>query len=208
MPSVPRVATDFAQSVEKELKGLKMAGTRFKVRFSQPPCDKSASPWLCVNDRLLSATGVDQATFMIAPNVGETLKPLSATASGGELSRVVLALKAILAASDSVGTIIFDEVDAGIGGSQAAALGRKLKRLADGGQILVVTHLPQVASLANHHIRISKVTDGKATRTGAHVLDAEERIDELARMLGGVEITAKTREHAAEMLAGAPQKRA
>ena len=134
--------------------------------------------------------------------------PLSRVASGGELSRMSLSIQVIASDGSTIPTMVFDEVDSGVGGGVAEMVGRRLAEVARDRQVLCVTHLPQVASLADHHIRISKVTDGKATRTRAHVLDQEERVDELARMLGGVEITAKTREHAAEMLAGAPQKRA
>jgi DNA repair protein RecN (Recombination protein N) len=119
-----------------------------------------------------------------------------------------LSIQVVASGGSTIPTMVFDEVDSGVGGGVAEMVGRRLAEVSRDRQVLCVTHLPQVASLADHHIRISKVTDGKVTRTGAHVLEREERIDELARMLGGVEITAKTREHAAEMLAGAPQKRA
>jgi len=104
--------------------------------------------------------------------------------------------------------MVFDEVDSGVGGSVAEMVGRRLRELAEHRQVLCVTHLPQVASLADQHFRINKVSDGKATRTGASELGKDERIEELARMLGGVEITQKTIDHAAEMLAGADRKRA
>ena len=136
------------------------------------------------------------------------MAPLNKVASGGELSRVLLALKGVLATGDRVATYVFDEVDAGVGGAVAEAIGLRLRRAASEHQVLCVTHLPQVASLADQHFRISKVTDGKSTRTQVHALAKEERIEELARMLGGVEITRKTLDHAAEMLAGAARKRA
>ena len=142
-----------------------------------------------------------QAVFTIAPNVGEALKPLSAIASGGELSRVVLALKAILAETDAVGTVIFDEVDAGIGGGVAEIVGRRLRELGDHHQVLCVTHLPQVASQSHQHIRVTKLTDGRRTRTVLTPLGDDEKVEELARMLGGENITAKTLAHAREMLA-------
>jgi DNA repair protein RecN (Recombination protein N) len=104
--------------------------------------------------------------------------------------------------------MVFDEVDSGVGGGVAEMVGRRLQELGESRQVLCVTHLPQVASLADQHFRISKVTDGKATRTGIQTLSGDERVEELARMLGGVEITAKTLEHAAEMLAGGRRKRA
>ena len=134
--------------------------------------------------------------------------PLSKVASGGELSRMSLAIQVIASDGSAIPTMVFDEVDSGVGGGVAEKVGRRLAELGTSRQVLCVTHLPQVASLAAQHFRISKVTDGKATRTNAQALGKNERIDELARMLGGVEITKKTLDHAAEMLSGAPKKRA
>ena len=138
------------------------------------------------------------------------MRPLENVASGGELSRVLLALKSSGAGGDAskTQTYVFDEVDSGVGGGVAEMVGRRLSELGENRQVLCVTHLPQVASLAAQHFRISKVTDGKVTRTGVAELSREERIEELARMLGGVEITQKTIDHAAEMLDGADRKRA
>lgn len=196
-----RVATNFAESVEKELEGLKMAGTRFSVRFSRAPCDKHTSPWLCVDGDLLSATGIDQAAFIISPNVGESLKPLASIASGGELSRVVLALKAILAKTDAVGTVIFDEVDAGIGGAVADVVGKKLQALSNKHQLICITHLPQIARFGSHHYYIEKqVKDGR-TITTIRPMDQEDRIKEIARMLGGEKITRTALEHARTLMA-------
>ena len=129
-------------------------------------------------------------------------------ASGGELSRMSLAVQVIASGGSAIPTMVFDEVDSGVGGGVAEMVGRRLAELSSDRQVLCVTHLAQVASLADHHLRINKVTDGKSTRTGVKELDPDERVDELARMIGGVEITDKTREHAAEMLAGVPEKRA
>ena len=134
--------------------------------------------------------------------------PLSKVASGGELSRMSLSIQVIASDGSAIPTMVFDEVDSGVGGGVAEMVGRRLAELGEHRQVLCVTHLPQVASLATQHFRISKVTDGKATRTGVHVLSHDERIEELARMLGGVDITQKTLDHAAEMLAGAGEKRA
>jgi DNA repair protein RecN (Recombination protein N) len=132
--------------------------------------------------------------------VGEAIKPLAAIASGGELSRVVLALKAILAQSESVETVVFDEVDAGIGGNVAEMVGRKLATLARHHQILCITHLPQIAKFGNHHFRIAKtVADGR-TSTRINHLSANERVEEIARMLGGEQITQTTMAHAQELL--------
>lgn len=196
-----RAAADFCRSVETELAGLKMEGTRFDIDFSHPPCGSQTPAWFCLEGRLLSATGIDTAAFMIAPNVGESLKPLAAIASGGELSRVVLALKAILAETDAVGTVIFDEVDAGIGGGVADVVGRKLKSLARKHQILCITHLPQIARCGKHHYHIQKQVRGGRTTTTIRPMDETARIEEIARMLGGEKITATARKHAKALLA-------
>jgi len=194
------VAADFAESVEKELEGLKMAGTRFSVSLSPLPCGKPASPWLRVDDNLLSATGIDQAAFMIAPNVGESLKPLAAIASGGELSRVVLALKAILAETDAVGTIIFDEVDAGIGGAVADVVGKKLEALSKKHQLICITHLHQIARFGDQHYHIEKQVKNGRTTTTIRPMDQEARIKEIARMLGGEIVTRTALEHARTLM--------
>ena len=195
-----KVASDFAESVEKELEGLKMAGTRFGVSLSPLPCSKPASPWLRVDDNLLSATGIDQAAFMIAPNVGETLKPLASIASGGELSRVVLALKAILAETDAVGTVIFDEVDAGIGGAVAEVVGKKLEALSKKHQLICITHLPQIARFGDQHYYIEKQVKNGRTTTTIRPMDQEDRIKEIARMLGGEIVTRTALEHARTLM--------
>jgi DNA repair protein RecN (Recombination protein N) len=196
-----RVATNLAQAMETQLADLKMASTRVSVRLSPIDGGKHASPWLCVDDGRLTSTGIDQAAFMIAPNVGEALKPLAAIASGGELSRVVLALKAILAATDAVGTIIFDEVDAGIGGAVADVVGKKLDALAKKHQLICITHLPQIARFGDHHYYIAKKVKKGRTTTTIRPMDREARIRELARMLGGEEITRTALEHARALLA-------
>ena len=189
-------ARKFESAVSDAMAGLGMPGGRFEIAIT---------PLARGDER---ASGLDHIEFLISANPGQPAMPLSKVASGGELSRMSLSIQVIASDGSTIPTMVFDEVDSGVGGGVAEMVGRRLAEVATDRQVLCVTHLPQVASLANHHIRISKVTDGKATRTGAHILGREERVDELARMLGGVEITAKTREHAAEMLAGAPQKRA
>lgn len=194
-------AAHLAESVEKELEGLMMAGTRFSVHFFSVPCNMQASPWLCVDGNLMTATGIDQAAFMIAPNIGESLKPLASIASGGELSRVVLALKAILAETDAVGTVIFDEVDAGIGGAVADVVGRKLKTLSKKHQLICITHLPQIARFGGYHYYIEKQVKNGRTTTAIKPMDQEERIKEIARMLGGEKITRTALEHARTLMA-------
>jgi DNA repair protein RecN (Recombination protein N) len=153
-----------------------------------------------VEGRFLTENGLDTVRFMIAPNVGEEIKPLSAIASGGELSRVVLALKSILAENDDVATIVFDEVDAGIGGGIAEVVGRKISELSRFHQVLCITHLPQIARFGTHHYKISKQVANGRTISLIRPLDKNERIDEIARMLGGIEITETTLAHAREIL--------
>ncbi len=192
-----KVAADrFAGEVSEAMSGLGMPGGAFDVaiRLLEP---EHARAW-----------GVDDVEFVISANPGQPLQPLSKVASGGELSRMSLAIQVIASDGSDIPTMVFDEVDSGVGGGVAEMVGRRLQELGDSRQVLCVTHLPQVASLADQHLRISKVSDGKVTRTGVQRLDADERTQELARMLGGVEITRKTLEHAAEMLAGGARKRA
>jgi DNA repair protein RecN (Recombination protein N) len=191
-----------ARQVEAELASLRMSGTRMEVDLPALPASDGADPFFTDQGRTLSENGAERAVFMIAPNVGENIKPLAATASGGELSRVVLALKAILAQSDALETVVFDEVDAGIGGEVAEVVGRKLSALAQHHQILCITHLPQIARHGRHHFRIAKtVTEGRTLTTIAP-LRGDERVTEIARMLGGEKITATTLQHAGELLAG------
>ncbi|KJS32282.1 MAG: hypothetical protein VR64_07060 [Desulfatitalea sp. BRH_c12] len=193
------VARRLSKNVEKELTALKMDGTRFVVALQTLQATDDA-PYLSADGRGLTESGSDRAVFMMAPNVGEAIKPLAAIASGGELSRVVLALKAILARSDALETVVFDEVDAGIGGGVADMVGKKLAALASRHQILCITHLPQIAKYGDHHFRIVKsVADGR-TRTTITPLEPEERVAEIARMLGGEQMTATTLQHAREML--------
>jgi DNA repair protein RecN (Recombination protein N) len=145
------------------------------------------------------ATGLERAEFLFSPNPGETPRPLVRIASGGELSRLMLALKQVHPESD-VPTLVFDEVDTGIGGATSALVGKKLKKVAREQQVLCITHLPQVASCADHHYRVEKrVVDGR-TATGVNLLDEESRVAEIARMLGGVTVTGRTLEHAREMI--------
>lgn len=193
-------AKGLAAKVEHELTSLKMSGTRFAVELEQIPAEKEVHPQMICEGKQITESGLDRAVFMIAPNVGEAIKPLAAIASGGELSRVVLALKAILAQSDSVETVVFDEVDTGIGGNVAEMVGRKLAALAHHHQILCITHLPQIAKFGDHHFRIAKSVANGRTSTTINHLSADERIEEIARMLGGEQITQTTMAHAQELL--------
>jgi DNA repair protein RecN (Recombination protein N) len=149
------------------------------------------------------AAGRDRVEFEISTNPGAPFAPLTKIASGGELSRFILALKVSLAEEGGAGTMIFDEVDRGVGGAVAAAIGERLARLAQRAQILVVTHSPQVAARADRHWLIQKRSDGLVARTGIHMLDAIERQEEIARMLSGAEITDEARAQAQRLLAAA-----
>jgi DNA repair protein RecN (Recombination protein N) len=144
--------------------------------------------------------GADEIEFLVAANPGQPPKPLAKVASGGELSRISLAIQVAAVESARLPCLVFDEVDAGIGGGVAEIVGRQLRTLSDRAQVLCVTHLPQVASQAQNHVRVAKLTDGRTTRTTLTALPATDRVEEIARMLGGVEITERAREHAAEML--------
>ena len=149
----------------------------------------------------ISQHGVDDITFYISANPGQKPQPLSNVASGGELSRMSLAIQVITSNGTNIPTMIFDEVDSGIGGAIAEVVGNKLKDLGQNKQVLCVTHLAQVASKGKSHIRINKLTDNKKTKIYATQLNSDERIEEIARMIGGIELTEKTREYAKEMLA-------
>jgi DNA repair protein RecN (Recombination protein N) len=191
-----KAAKVFAAKVTEAMKSLGMPGGLFEIALTALDAE-AARPW-----------GLDRIDFLISANPGQAPQPLAKIASGGELSRMSLAIQVIASDGSTIPTMVFDEVDSGVGGGVAEMVGRRLQELAVSRQVLCVTHLPQVASLANQHLRVSKVSDGKFTRTKVQALGKQERIEELARMLGGVEITRKTLAHAAEMLAAAPKKRA
>jgi DNA repair protein RecN (Recombination protein N) len=197
-------AEDLAERVHAELKDLALPKARFSVDLGRRR--RSDSRLLMEGEPVeFSAQGIDQVSFQLAANPGEGAQPLARCASGGELSRIYLAVQLAVRADGGAEspTLVFDEVDSGIGGAQAAALGKKLQRLADGGQILTVTHLPQVASHADHHFRVSKRVSGGRTRTRVDRLGREEQIVEVARMLGGKKVTPLSRSHAEEMIAAA-----
>jgi DNA repair protein RecN (Recombination protein N) len=189
-----------AGQVENELAALKMPRTQFEVSFQAMPAERNVDPYLIVEKNAVQETGIDRVSFLIAPNVGEPLKDLSHIVSGGELSRIVLALKAILAQTEAVETIVFDEVDAGIGGGVADVVGKKLSVLAGRHQIICITHLPQIAKFGDHHFSISKHVSNGRTKTFIKRLNEEERVQEIARMLGGEKITKAIMDHAREML--------
>jgi len=195
-----KTAINLAKKVKKELATLNMSQTKFQTSFRTIPGDENTDPYLTTEGNAVNETGVDSITFLIAPNVGEPLKPFFSIVSGGELSRVVLALKAILAKTGAVETIIFDEVDAGIGGGVAEVVGKKLSSLARHHQIICITHLPQIAKFGDYHFSILKHVSRGRTKTTINRLNEKERIKEIARMLGGEKITRATIDHAHEML--------
>jgi len=193
------IARSFEEKVEEELRLLDMAGTRFRIKFSSNRSTGDTIPADMV-DSTITADGIDVLEFMISPNVGEDLRPLAKIASGGELSRIMLALKTILARSGLVETLVFDEIDAGIGGATAATVGEKLRSLANYHQVFCITHLPQIASCGETHFLVEKAVSKGRTRTLITSLDSEARINEIARLLGGRIISEKTLAHAREML--------
>jgi len=190
-----KVAIELEAAVEKEVGQLHMPETRFSVKFLEEESAKTAEGFGKIH-----AGGLDQVEFMISPNVGEEVKPLSRIASGGELSRIMLGLKTILAKTGSVETLVFDEVDSGIGGAVAEVVGEKLHSLAEYHQILCITHLPQIASQGESHFLVGKKVVGGRTQTVITALDPEGRVQEIARLLGGRRITPQALAHAREML--------
>ncbi|MCM3627362.1 DNA repair protein RecN [Paenibacillus glycanilyticus] len=183
-----------AAAIELELKQLQMGNTIFRVQLDHPAASEASEM------ASLNANGIDEAIFMLSTNPGEPLKPLNKIASGGEMSRIMLALKAIFAEIDQVPVLIFDEVDTGVSGRAAQAIAEKMSQLSAKCQIFSITHLPQVACMADHHYEIRKHIIEQRTSTNVTKLAELSRIEELARMLGGVEVTEKTRHHAQEML--------
>jgi DNA repair protein RecN (Recombination protein N) len=195
-----KAALDLAARAEKELKELGMAQCRFQVIFAPLPTEKEGSESYLHEGALLSPTGLERAEFYLAPNEGEGLRPLARIASGGELSRILLVLKGLLSDRDSLETLVFDEVDSGIGGGLGQALGKKLQQVARNHQVLCITHLPQIAAYGETHFQVFKETQAGRTQTKIRKLNEAERIEELARMLGGPASSAKTQSVAREML--------
>jgi DNA repair protein RecN (Recombination protein N) len=200
-----KIATAFQRVIEQELSSLGMGNTVFEVRIGVA---KSAAKekQVVVKEVPLGPKGMDRVEFFISPNVGEDPRPLSQIASGGELSRIMLAIKRIIASAEPGQTLVFDEVDAGIGGAVAEVVGKKLRNLSRFHQVLCVTHLPQIACFADVHHRVVKKSRQNRTLTEARELNPEERVDEIARMLGGIQITEKTRAHASEMIENAKRQ--
>jgi len=186
-----RAAAILDASVTALMQGLGMPGGVFVTRVEPRPADE------------VGEHGADDVEFLVSANPGQPPRPLAKVASGGELSRISLALQVATLNATHLPCLVFDEVDAGVGGAVAEMVGRQLRALAESGQVLCVTHLPQVASQADQQVRVRKQASGGQTRTMLEPLGQDERVEELARMLGGAEITARTREHAREMLEAA-----
>lgn len=188
-----------SREVEEEIAHLRMGSAKFAVGIEHRD-DEHGIPM--GNGRVLAAdeTGVDKVTFLIAPNRGEVLKPLSRIASGGETARLMLALKSLLSDVDQTPTLVFDEIDVGVGGRSGLVVGEKLRVLANTHQVIVITHLPQIAAFANEHFRIAKVAEGDRVVSTINALDHAEREDELAAMLDGTPVTASSLQTARDML--------
>jgi DNA repair protein RecN (Recombination protein N) len=183
-------AQELEQQVTRLMQALGMAGGRFAVTVEP-------------SDSEFAATGSDDVEFLVSANPGQPAKSLAKVASGGELSRISLAVQVAGRAGNSALCMVFDEVDAGIGGAVAEIVGKQLRELGERAQVLCVTHLAQVASQAHQQFRVTKLTDGKITRTAVKSLGPQERVDEIARMLGGIDISEQARAHARDMLARA-----
>ena len=180
--AAPKLATAITQAMQ----GLGMQGGRFEVQL-----DKTEQP---------TASGLESITFLVAGHPGSTPRPVGKVASGGELSRIALAIAVTTSELGTAQTLIFDEVDSGVGGAVAETVGRLMKQLGKDRQVLAVTHLPQVAACADHHLVVSKTRQGSATLSTVSAVQGEQRVGEIARMLGGEKLSGTTLAHAKEML--------
>ncbi|MGD8574874.1 MAG: DNA repair protein RecN, partial [Gammaproteobacteria bacterium] len=184
-----KAAVRLSKAVSEQMNQLGMPGGRFDAAVTSQGEAARLSP-----------TGTDTIEFLVSANPGQPARPLAKVASGGELSRISLAIQVIAAHATDIPAMVFDEVDAGIGGGVAEIVGRQLRGLGSSRQVLCVTHLPQVASQAHCHFKVSKQARKESTRTAIDLLDSDGQVEELARMLGGMEITETTRTHAREMI--------
>jgi DNA repair protein RecN (Recombination protein N) len=184
-------ASQLASAVEQEMQTLGMPGGRFNIKLS---ANSNSEP---------HPNGLEQLEFLVSANPGQPLKALAKVASGGELSRISLAIQVITAQTSRVPTLVFDEVDVGIGGPTAEVVGQLLRRLGERGQVLTVTHLPQVAAQGHQHLFVHKVRESDATRTAVSKLSQAQRVEEIARMLGGVDLTEESLAHARQMVGSA-----
>jgi DNA repair protein RecN (Recombination protein N) len=187
-----QAAKKLQEAVNKEIHELNMPNASFHVKFNKFAADKSVE--------LFEQTGGDEIEFYLEANKGEESKPLNSIASGGELSRIILALKNVLSRTGSVASIVFDEVDNGIGGAVAEIVGRKLKSVSANHQIICITHLPQIACFGDNHLHVFKKVAKGRTITFVQELDDGQKVEEISRMLGGVNVTETTRKHAREMI--------
>jgi len=199
-----QVAAKLSKQASAALDDLSMKGAQIEVRLDRRPAQKGDEPALLFEHEgklcRLSRDGWDRCELLLQSNVGEEARPLARIASGGELSRVMLALRGVIGQADSVATCVFDEVDSGIGGATADRVGRHIRAMARHRQVLCITHLAQIAAYADHHLRVEKQVSGGRTTTRVRKLSANERRDEIARMLGGARLTEKSRAHADELL--------
>ena len=197
-----KAATDISKSIEKELKSLSIPNARFQVGIETSEDPQGLSIKLDGKNQSLHFDnyGVDQITFEFSANPGQPLRPLSKVASGGEMSRIMLAIELVFSQSVAAKTMIFDEVDAGIGGAAAIEVGKRLQALAKHHQIVVVTHLPQVAAFADKHLKVEKSASGNVTTSSVTELDQKARVTEIARMMAGIEDSTSALEHARELL--------
>ncbi|MET7621262.1 DNA repair protein RecN [Streptomyces sp. NPDC005408] len=197
-------AARFAEAVTAELASLAMPHARvsFDIRQTEA-ADEASGVEVGGRSVVYGPSGVDEVELLLAPHPGAPPRPIAKGASGGELSRVMLAVEVVFAGTDPVPTYLFDEVDAGVGGKAAVEIGRRLAKLAKSAQVVVVTHLPQVAAFADRQLLVEKTNDGSVTRSGVTVLEGEDRVRELSRMLAGQEDSETARAHAEELLATA-----
>ncbi|MCG8434264.1 MAG: DNA repair protein RecN [Gammaproteobacteria bacterium] len=182
-----KTAKELSGKVTEAMQELGMPGGEFVIQIAH-------------DESRFTANGVDAVEMLVSANPGQPVKPLNKVASGGELSRISLAIQVIAAHATEIPTMVFDEVDAGVGGGIAEMIGKRLRSIGKTRQVFCVTHLPQVASQANHHFQVAKQTDGKTTHTQINALDGRSAVEELARMLGGMEVTEATLRHAREMV--------
>ena len=195
-------STKISLAIEKELKSLSMPNADFKVRIETSEDQAGLKIKVDKNETHLHFDnyGVDQISFEFSANPGQPLRPISKVASGGEMSRIMLAIELVFSKSGASKTMIFDEVDAGIGGAAAIEVGKRLKALAKNHQIVVVTHLPQVAAFADKHLKVEKSASGNITTSSVIELDSDARVTEIARMMAGIQDSASALEHARELL--------
>jgi DNA repair protein RecN (Recombination protein N) len=193
-------AEGLARAVEDRLAALDMPHSRLTLPFDTEEQQATQGYAVQVGECLLDENGMDRVSFLFSANPGEEPRPMAKIASGGELSRIILALKELQARERADETLIFDEVDAGIGGRTADMVGQRLRALSRRHQVLCITHLPQIACYGEHHFAVRKATRHGRTTTALEGLSGEARLEEIARMLGGVNVSTKTRAHAREML--------